>query len=231
MFDLAVQWLIVTVDISVKAMVLAAIAMLSLRLLKLDDSNLRHRTWTGVLIGMLLLPVLSQTLPTLQLPVAVPEHWKIYERRDVAPSTATDDSEDAEPIAIGISQQPSSPLATDESSGESGIYRSQWSDDAWSTLPEVGTEAEFGTSSLSLEVTDNIHPTVAELDSDDTEVASITPLLSSSGSAAATLAGEPPCALARSDLAHRGRCDGTTAALWCCVLASSRMVLHCHHFK
>ena len=127
MFDLAVQWLIVTVDISVKAMVLAAIAMLSLRLLKLHDSNLRHRTWTGVLIGMLLLPVLSQTLPTLQLPVAVPEHWKIYQRDDVSPSTASVDTEDAEPIAIGISQEPSSSLAIHESSGESGFYRSEWS--------------------------------------------------------------------------------------------------------
>ena len=83
MFDLTVQWLIVTIDISVKAMVLAAIAVLSLRLLKLHDSNLRHRTLTGVLIGMLLLPVLSQTLPTLQLPVAVPEHWKICQRDNI----------------------------------------------------------------------------------------------------------------------------------------------------
>ncbi|MBC8356302.1 MAG: hypothetical protein H8E66_30350 [Planctomycetes bacterium] len=177
MFDLAVQWLIVTVDISVKAMVLAAIAVLSLRLLKLHDSNLRHRTWTGVLIGMLLLPVLSQTLPTLQLPVAVPEPWKIYQRRDVSPPTASVDTEDAEPIAIRISQELSSSLATDESSGESGFYRSGWRDDARSTMPDAGPEAEFGNSSLGLEVTDNLHSTVAELNSDDTEVASSTPSL------------------------------------------------------
>jgi len=177
MFDLTVQWLIVTIDISVKAMVLAAIAVLSLRLLNLHDSNLRHRTWTGVLIGMLLLPVLSQTLPTLQLPVAVPEHWKIYQRDSISPPIASVDTEDAELIAIGSSQESSSSLAIHESSGESGLYRSEQSDHAWSTLPDVGPEAEFGTSSLSPEVTDNIHPTVAELDRDGTEVASITPSL------------------------------------------------------
>lgn len=177
MFDLTVQWLIVTIDISVKAMVLAAIALLSLRLLNLHDSNLRHRTLTGVLIGMLLLPVLAQTLPALQLPVAVPEHWKIYQRENISPPTASVETEDAELIAIGSSQESSSSLAIHESSGESGLYRSERSDDAWSTLPDVGPEAKFGIGSLSPEVTDNIHPTVAELDRDNTEVALITPSL------------------------------------------------------
>lgn len=176
MFDLTVQWLILAIDISVKAMVLAAIAVLSLRVLKLNDSNLRHRTLTGVLIGMLLLPVLSQTLPTLQLPVAVPEHWKIYQRDNISPATASVDNEDAKLNAIESYQASSTSLAIDESFGKTELYPSE-RNDAWPGLPDIGPEAEFSASSLGPEVTDNIHPTVAETDSDDSEVAAIPPSL------------------------------------------------------
>lgn len=77
MNDLAVQWLTVAVDVSLKAVVLAVAAAIILHLLKIHNINLRHRTWTGVLVGMLLLPALAQTLPGLQLPIAIPEHWRI----------------------------------------------------------------------------------------------------------------------------------------------------------
>jgi beta-lactamase regulating signal transducer with metallopeptidase domain len=177
MLDLAVQWVVVTVDISVKVMVLAAIAMLSLRLLKLYDSNLRHRTWTGVLIGMLLLPVLSQTLPTLPLPVAVPEHWKIRQRDDVSPTTASAATDAAAPIAIGDSQASSSSLARHEPSQDSGLYRSQWSDDARSARSDGVPAAELGTGSSSPELSHSHHPLVAELDNQEVEVASSAPTL------------------------------------------------------
>lgn len=44
MFDLSLQWLVVAVDVSVKAVLLAVLAALLLRLPRLRDSNLRHRT-------------------------------------------------------------------------------------------------------------------------------------------------------------------------------------------
>ena len=40
-----------------------------MKVLRLGDSNLRHRVWTGVLAGMLLLPLLTPIVPALCLPL------------------------------------------------------------------------------------------------------------------------------------------------------------------
>src|SRR5437764_10366148 len=69
MFELSVRWLLVGLDASLKAVLLALLAAGVLRLLRIEDSNLRHRVWTGVLIGMLVLPVLTPIVPALQLPL------------------------------------------------------------------------------------------------------------------------------------------------------------------
>ena len=129
MFDLAVQWLIVTVDISVKAMVLAAIAMLSLRLLKLHDSNLRHRTWTGVLIGMLLLPVLSQNCPPCSIPSQSPSIGKSTNAATSHLPTASVDTEDAKLIAIGVHSNRHLLSLLTNHRGNKAAYRPEWSDD------------------------------------------------------------------------------------------------------
>jgi beta-lactamase regulating signal transducer with metallopeptidase domain/protocatechuate 3,4-dioxygenase beta subunit len=75
MSDLSIQWLIVFVDASVKAALVALVAAAGLSLLRVHDSNLRHRAWMGVLCGMLLLPVLTQVIPTLRLPFSVDPEW------------------------------------------------------------------------------------------------------------------------------------------------------------
>ncbi|MCG8653475.1 MAG: hypothetical protein MI861_26790, partial [Pirellulales bacterium] len=69
MFESSPQWLIFGLDLSIKAILLVAIAGLVLRLLRVRDSNLRHRVWTGVVGGMLLLPWLALTLPAIPLHV------------------------------------------------------------------------------------------------------------------------------------------------------------------
>lgn len=73
MFQISSQWMLFLLDISVKALLLAGIAGLSLKLLNVQDSNIRHRVWSGVLAGMLLLPLLALALPTI--PLSVPVGW------------------------------------------------------------------------------------------------------------------------------------------------------------
>ncbi len=177
MFDLVVQWLIVAVDVSVKAVVLAAIASLTLRLLRLRDSNLRHRMWTGVLIGMLVLPALSQTVPGLQLPFAVPEHWRIGQWDDVSLPTANapDAAIAAERLVIDVSQESPSTIAANQPLGVFGGPRTEWSGAELFTLSDVGPESEMGAAELNVEVIDSIHSTATETHDTEVEVASITP--------------------------------------------------------
>ena len=68
MSDLTYQWLVTTLDASVKAVLLALIACAAIYLLRIRDSNLRHRMWVGVLLGMLLLPIVSPLMPALYFP-------------------------------------------------------------------------------------------------------------------------------------------------------------------
>lgn len=81
MFDLSVQWLVTACDASLKALLLAATAALVLRVLRVRDSNVRHRVWTGVLAGMLMLPALSQIVPALQLPIGIDAAWLLEQLR------------------------------------------------------------------------------------------------------------------------------------------------------
>src|SRR5262245_3918123 len=69
MFSLSLQWLVLALDTSLKAALLALLAAAALRAMKLRDSNVHHRVWTGVLLGMLLLPFLARMIPALRLPV------------------------------------------------------------------------------------------------------------------------------------------------------------------
>lgn len=77
MFQISNQWLLFLLDVSTKALLLAVVAGIALKLLKLRDSNIRHRVWSGVLAGMLLLPVLALVLPTI--PLAIPAGWTNFE--------------------------------------------------------------------------------------------------------------------------------------------------------
>src|SRR3954452_9700483 len=69
MFGLSIALLVFVLDTSLKAVVVALAAAALMKLLRLGDSNLRHRVWTGVLAGMLLLPLLTPVVPALRLPL------------------------------------------------------------------------------------------------------------------------------------------------------------------
>lgn len=73
MLEISNQWLLFVFDLSAKSLVLAVVAAVAMKLLRVRDSNLRHRIWSGVLLGMLALPLLSYALPTI--PVSVPPGW------------------------------------------------------------------------------------------------------------------------------------------------------------
>ena len=63
-------WFAAALDASVKALLLVAIASILISLLRVRDSNLKHRVFSVVLLGMLLLPAASMVLPAYLLPVS-----------------------------------------------------------------------------------------------------------------------------------------------------------------
>ena len=73
MFQISNQWMLFLLDVSTKALLLAVIAGIALKLLRLRDSNVRHRVWSSVLAGMLLLPLLALVLPAI--PLSIPAGW------------------------------------------------------------------------------------------------------------------------------------------------------------
>ena len=68
MHTLAQNWLGMSIDISIKSIVLAAAAAFAMFALRLRDTNLRHRIWTAVLLGMLAMPLLVCVTPAVPLP-------------------------------------------------------------------------------------------------------------------------------------------------------------------
>ena len=76
MASFSLQWLGLMLDTSAKSLLLGTIAWATIRLLKIRNCHVRHRIWTGVLVGMLVLPLLSPVIPQLQLPVPVPRHFE-----------------------------------------------------------------------------------------------------------------------------------------------------------
>lgn len=73
MFQVSNQWIFFGLDISLKVIVLAAFAACTMKLIRIRDPNVRHRVWTGVVGGMLMLPLLALVLPSV--PLAVPTAW------------------------------------------------------------------------------------------------------------------------------------------------------------
>ena len=62
-------WLLLLVDVSLKATLLAALASVGLTLFRVRNSHVRHRVWTAVLLGMLVMPLLVKIVPGLSIPV------------------------------------------------------------------------------------------------------------------------------------------------------------------
>ena len=61
--------LLVMLDVAVKAFVLIAVAGLITLLLRRASAAMRHLAWTLALVSLVLLPVLSITMPQLQIPI------------------------------------------------------------------------------------------------------------------------------------------------------------------
>ena len=68
MLNFSQAWLVFMVDVSLKALLLFAATGLCLLALRLRDTNLRHRVWTAVLVGMLAMPLLVGVTPAIPLP-------------------------------------------------------------------------------------------------------------------------------------------------------------------
>ncbi len=134
MSDLSMQWLIVFVDASAKAALVALVAATGLALLRVRDSNLRHRVWTGVLCGMLLLPALTQVVPALRLPFTVDPAWfAILNRTDgEGPENNGDrpDPEKAIATTENVSDDPPAPFERESTTGEGRTLagQSDWPD-------------------------------------------------------------------------------------------------------
>src|SRR6516225_2206242 len=75
MLELCLRCFIVGLDASLKAALLALLAAAAIRLLRIRDSNVRHRVWAGVLGGMLVLPAITPLVPALGLPLALDPDW------------------------------------------------------------------------------------------------------------------------------------------------------------
>lgn len=114
MLDISIPWLVAAIDTTLKGAALFIIALVAIRVLRVRDSNLRHRVWTGVLAGMLLLPLLSQVVPDLRLPfVAWPEWLALPDIEEPAatespPSVATTElAEPSKPLSEAHGDAPS----------------------------------------------------------------------------------------------------------------------------
>lgn len=69
------EWFVaLLIDVSLKVILLAALAGIVLRLARVRSSSVRHRVWTTVMLAMLFMPLLVTLTPTVLLPTwAYPE--------------------------------------------------------------------------------------------------------------------------------------------------------------
>lgn len=91
MFHLSIEGLLFLVSVSAKALALFCLAAVTLTLLRLHDVNIRHRVWTGVLTGMLLLPPLAFAVPSFTLAIPWPfEDTSAAVLNDASPAPAVE---------------------------------------------------------------------------------------------------------------------------------------------
>src|SRR4029450_11351229 len=131
MFELCVRSLAWGLDTSLKAALVALAAAALLKLLRFHDSNLRHRAWTGVLAGMLLLPVLTPLMPALRLPLLPSPDWLLAWTADPAAAAAT---AEAAPDQVAPADPWVFPAALAGAELQPSRARSQL-DDAWQLPP------------------------------------------------------------------------------------------------
>ncbi len=72
MINQSQAWFLLLVDVSIKVVFLALFAAAGMAILRVKNNHIRHRVWTVVLLGMLLMPALVQVVPSLAAPFPVP---------------------------------------------------------------------------------------------------------------------------------------------------------------
>src|SRR3954463_2423025 len=109
MFVLSLQWLVLALDTLLKAALLAVLAAAALKASGTRDSNVRHRVWTGVLIGMLALPLVARIVPALRLPLPVSlDRLAIVDADEPAVDEALDSSHPSDSVLSTEYQVPNS---------------------------------------------------------------------------------------------------------------------------
>jgi thiol-disulfide isomerase/thioredoxin/protocatechuate 3,4-dioxygenase beta subunit len=71
MSEFCLRWLILALDVSLKALLLALVTGSAVWLLRIRRSNLKHAAWLGVLAGMIGLPWLTFILPSISIPIVL----------------------------------------------------------------------------------------------------------------------------------------------------------------
>lgn len=103
MSELCLRGLILAIDVSLKALLLAAVTASVIRLLRVRHSNLKHAAWLGVLAGMIGLPWMSSVLPAIPLPLPLrPE--TILSTRETTPRFGAEPA--AAPVDSVTSESP-----------------------------------------------------------------------------------------------------------------------------
>ena len=125
MLSLSNTWLALLFGVSVKSLLLALVAGAALVVLRVRNTNVRHRVWTGVLLGMIALPALTMVVPSLPLPASLSWAFALNEAETTAPSRTADlaspPSEIDEPTAVVVNAtQASRPFVEEPASAEEG---------------------------------------------------------------------------------------------------------------
>ena len=92
MLQFSYAWIDLLVDVSLKSLLLAGLAFLAIKLIRVRNVNVQHRIWMAVMIAMLALPCLVQVMPRLPLP-----GWMSVQFTASMPNEALLDEEVAKP--------------------------------------------------------------------------------------------------------------------------------------
>ncbi|MDB5390956.1 MAG: blaR1 4 [Planctomycetaceae bacterium] len=166
------QWLELTLDTAAKSLLLAALAAVTIWMLKVRNSHVRHRLWTGVLTGMLTLPLLSQVVPQLRLPIPVPQQWTASSGGDTLVSAR--DPHDMLESARSTTTNPgiaglSSPLLSEDLSHLQSVDSRELRSQEHVLTPDVGTAPDLTTAAVIATargmITENsaLQPTVSDI--------------------------------------------------------------------
>ncbi len=121
-------WLALLIDVSVKSLLLALVAGAVLVVLRVRNTDVRHRVWTGVLLGMIVLPVLTMIVPRLPVPASVSWTFALNEAEETAHlrpvDSASPPSDIGEPMGAVVDvTQASRALVEEPASAKEGANR------------------------------------------------------------------------------------------------------------